>query len=36
MDSTLILAIVAFIIMFGLFVVVPTVVKKRHTDTEPE
>ncbi len=36
MDTTAILAIAAFIIMFGLFVIAPTVVKRKHADTEPE
>ncbi len=38
MDTTAILAIMAFGVMFALFVIVPTLVKRRHAeiDVEPE
>lgn len=38
MDEAAVLAIAAFVFMFALFVVVPTLVKRRHAeiDVEPE
>jgi hypothetical protein len=36
MDGTLIMAIVAFIAMFGLFVVAPTLVKRKHAQQDME